>query len=337
MHKHPEEPHWKSNYGLAFDKQGPEAVEDCENVIYTFRIRNDNCAAKPVDFLDELEDGMIWATDGLRILDAIRDNAEINDYEGSRTLDIKGLIVPGSTTLEFSVVAKFEEGLGAKFGLSNGQTKIFKNKAVINYKILKESLEVAAPPLYTNEIQTTVTINDDKPKRVSVKGFTISNSCYKEERVYSVNITIDNPNSYDITGTALEVGFNEEFNYQTNSVTSTNNLLTGATTDTSEDGSLLFENISIRPGESNISFKVKAPPATGLIQDIDENGNPVIDDKGNPVWVALGVSFDFYKETSSGVCEDNMLVDANGYKEIPYCLTKGCVISNINTTPTLIK
>lgn len=323
--------------GLAFDKQAPLTAEDCENVTYTFRIQNTNCAPKTVDFFDELEDGMIWTVDGLQLPDAIRDNAMINAYEGIRTLDIKNLIVPGSTTLEFDVIAKFEDNLGTKFGLNHGDIKTFKNNAVINYKKLVNSVEEDADPLSANEVQTTVTINDNRPKRVVVKSFMVNNACYKENKTYTVTITIDNPNDYSIDNSILDLGFNEEFKYVTGTLTGTNNILSGTTTDSSEDGFVTLEDVSIKTGESTITFKVKAPAAADLIQDIDENGNLIFDKNSNPVWMALGIDFDFYKETSSSICDDTILTEANGYTELPYCLSKDCVISNVNVTPTIIK
>lgn len=323
--------------GLAFDKQGPLTAEDCENIIYTFRIQNTNCAPKDVDFFDELEDGMIWAVDGLKLPDEIINNATINAYEGGRTLDIKGLIVPGATTLEFSVVARFEDNLGAKFGLTDGDTKLFKNSAVINYKRLVNSVETDAPPLYTNEVETTVTINENSPKRVTVSNFNVNNACYREDKTYTVTMTINNPNDFSIENTLFDIGYNEEFRYVANSITGTNDILLGATTDSSNSGLLMLEGLSIKPGESTITFRVQSPALANLVQDVDESGTPIFDGNGDPVWMALGIDFDFYRETSSSVCDDMILIDANGYRELPYCLSKDCVISNMNVTPTIMK
>lgn len=326
-----------NEYGLAFDKLGPESVEDCENVVYTFRIRNDNCDTKYVNFFDELEDGMMWATDGLIIDDAIRDNAVINSYEGTRVLDIKNLAVPGTTTLQFDVIAKFDDDLGTKFGLGDGETKVFLNGAVINYKIIENNNEIDAPPLYTNKVQTTVTINNNKQQRAVIESFNLNTYCYKENRTYTVTVAINNPNNYNINDVILDISYNDEFIYKTNSINSTNNLLAGSSIYTDEEGLLSFEDISIKPGISTISFQMNAPAKTGLIQDIDENGDPVTDSKGDPVYTDLVVDFDFYKDNSVSVCEDNILIDANGLMEIPYCSTKSSVISNTNVTPKIIR
>lgn len=326
-----------NEYGLAFDKSGPEIVEDCENVTYTFRIRNDNCATKHVNFFDELEEGMIWNTDGLIIDDAIRDNAQINSYEGTRILEIIDLAVPGSSTLEFNVVAKFEDDLGIKFGLNGGDSKVFFNEAVINYKIIENDIEVNAPPLYTNRAVITANINNNKPKRVIVRDFTINNSCYRENNIYTATIIIDNPNDYDVRDAVLDISYNDEFDYIANSVTSTNNLLTGTTIYTDEEGLLSFENVGIKPGESAISFKIKAPIKTELVQEVDENGNLIMDDEGKIVYTTFIIDFDFYKDNSNNICDDNILIDANGLKELPYCMNKNCVISNIHIIPNIIK
>ncbi|MDH6309874.1 hypothetical protein M2451_002245 [Dysgonomonas sp. PFB1-18] len=321
--------------GLIFTKEAPSEVLVCQEVTYTFNIHNTNCSPKPVNFSDILDDGMIWVSGGLSVDDAAISSATINEYAGARELKIDNLMVPGSSMLSFRATAVFKDDAVAP--------KVYENQAVLEYKRIVDSGEVDADPLYSCDRLTAgcekTKVNalpvSNRPKRVEVKEFKVDNSCYKEDKTYTVTITLNNPNDDAIVNSLLDIGFNEEFTYVNNSLKSTpGTVLSGATIDASMEGLLFVEGFSVPSGQSTFTFEIKSPAKTALVQATDIDGNLLVDQNGDPVWVSLDVDFDFSNE-SSDICQDAIFIEANGAKELPYCSTKDCVISNKNVTPVI--
>jgi len=323
--------------GLIFTKEGPTEVLVCQDVTYSFSVINTNCESKPVNFSDELEEGMVWVIDGLSLDETILNNATVNEYAGTTSLNIQNLVVPGSTTLTFRATSKFKDDAVAP--------KVYENQGVLEYKRIVNSVEVDADPLYSCDRLTTgcektkvlANPSPNSPKRVDVTSFDVNNSCYREDQIIKVTVTVNNPNSYEIENCFLDVSFNEEFTYVNNSLKATpTSWFGGATIDASMEGLLMIEGFKLPAGSNTFEFEVKSPVKANLVQATDENGTLLYDSNGDPEWISLDVDFEFSSETTD-VCEDAIFTEAAGSKEIPYCSSKACIISNKNVTPRVKK
>lgn len=323
--------------GLIFTKEGPSEVLVCQDVTYTFNIYNTNCESKPVNFTDALQPGMVWVIDGLSLDETILNNATVNDYAGTADLTIDNLVVPGSSTLTFRATAKFKDDAEAP--------KVYENQGMLIYKRIVNSTEVDADPLYSCDRLTTgcektkvlANPSPNSPKRVEVTSFNVNNSCYREDQTIKLTVTVNNPNSTEINNCFLDISFNEEFTYVNNSLKTTpTSWLSGATIDSSMEGLLMIEGFKLPAGSSTFEFEVKSPVKANLVQATDENGNLLYDANNDPIWISLDVDFEFSSE-STDVCEDAIFTEASGSKELPYCTSKACIISNKNVTPRVKK
>lgn len=313
--------------GLSFVKQGASQIYLCQKVKYTFKIFNANCDDKFVNFTDILEDGMAWVPGSIELLsDDVKDLAVINDYGGTNTLSIKNLkVLGGSYTLIFTVDAIFT---------ADAVAKTYENQASIDYKMIVDGIEkdgslVSCDGLTAGtECQKTKTVALDTPNRpspVTVAG--TATSCFREGSKIKVSIELNNPNSYSIAQSFLDIGFNEDFAYIASSYAST---ISGTPSiDISESGLISVGNFSIPAGKSTVSFEVKAPNT--LTQDVDSAGNLIFDSTGKPVWMPLNLDFEFTNDTTD-ICEEAILSGANGEFELEYCSSLECIISNKNVT-----
>lgn len=312
--------------GLIFTKHGPSSILTCEEVNYTFRITNTNCAAYPVNFSDILPAGMKWVSNSLSVDDDAIVAATINSYGGSNTLGIENLIVPGTSTLTFRASAVFEMG---------APTGIYSNRADITYESMINSgtnvtlpscdrLSLGCEPTITNATEVT-----DRPEFLQLTEFKSDLGCYAEDKVVSVTIKIDNPNSYAFSSADMDISYNEEFAYVAGSLASTSGSL--GTIDDTEVGNIFAEGFTIPSGTTVITFNIKAPQKLALSYLKDENGNNILDDNGNPIVEPLEISVDFGLE-SDDICSQTSFSSLSGSFEVPYCLSKECVISNINVT-----
>lgn len=316
--------------GLIFTKQGPSSILTCEEANYTFRITNTNCAEYPVNFSDVLPAGMKWVFNSLSVNDSLVALATVNSYGGNDTLRIDNLIVPGGSTLTFRASAVFDEE--ATSGAYSNQASITyeSNLTIGTYVTLKscDRLSTGCMPTVTN-----ATAPPDRPKNVQLTEFKTNMSCYKEDKTVIVTIKVNNPNTTSFSDTDLEISFNEEFSYTANSLSYSGGTLG---TVTNVQGAIFAEGFTIPSGESTITFQIKAPTTDKLILQTDKNGNPILDAKGNPLIEPLDIIIEF-ASASEDVCSQGALTSLNGAFEIPYCISKECIISNKNVTSKINK
>jgi uncharacterized repeat protein (TIGR01451 family) len=317
--------------GLIFTKQGTSSILTCEAVNYTFRVTNTNCAAYPVNFSDVLPAGMKWVSGSLSVDDAAVSSATVNSYGGSNTLSIDNLSIPSASTLTFRALAVFDMG---------ASTGVYSNRANITYEsvinqgtnVTLQSCDRLTPgcmPTITNATEVT-----DRPLSLQLAEFKSDLGCYKEDNVVSVTVRINNPNSFAFSGSDLDISYNEDFSLVSGSLSYTAGSL--GTVDTSEAGNIFAEGFTIPSGMSTITFKVKAPQYSDLAYMEDADGNNILDVNGNPVVEPLNVSVDFGM-ASDDVCLQTALFSLSGSFEIPYCLSKECIISNVNVTSKIKK
>lgn len=317
--------------GLIFTKQGPSSILTCEEVEYTFRITNTNCAAYPVNFSDVLPAGMKWAFNSLSVDDTAVASAVINSYGGSNTLSIDNLNVPGASTLTFRASAVFDIG---------APTGVYSNRADITYEsvinpgtnITLQSCDRLTPgcePTITNATEVT-----DRPQFLQLAEFGADLGCYKEDKIVSVTIKINNPNSFAFSSADMDISYNEGFSYVTGSLSNTSGSL--GTVDVSEAGNIFAEGFTIPSGTTTITFKVRAPQKLALTYLKDADGNNILDENGEPIIEPLNISVDFGL-ASDDICLQTALSSLSGSFDIPYCLSKECIISNMNVTSKIKK
>ncbi|MDR2001481.1 MAG: hypothetical protein LBQ74_00455 [Prevotella sp.] len=312
--------------GLIFTKQGPSDILTCEQADYTFRITNTNCAPYPVNFSDILPAGMKWVSNSLSVDDEAVENASINAYGGGQVLAIDNLSVPGASTLTFRASAVFD---------MSAQAGAYSNRAGITYEsgiYPGQNITLESCDRLTSGCQPTITNATVAPNRPYPVELTIYNadiSCYKEGKTATVTIKINNPNSFSISDSDLDIAYNDEFSYVTGSLSSTISSLGTVTTD--ETGVIFAEEFTIPSGISTITFKVKAPDKSDLVYQEDENGDPILDDNGDPIVENLIIEFNIASSTAD-VCLQGALYNLSGLLDIPYCISKDCIISNKNVT-----
>ncbi|MDR3058511.1 MAG: cohesin domain-containing protein [Prevotella sp.] len=318
--------------GLIFTKQGPGSILTCEEVNYTFRITNTNCAPYPVDFSDVLPAGMKWVSGSLSVDDAAVSSSAINSYGGSNTLSIGNLSVPSASTLTFRASAVFD--MEAPTGVYSNRGEIVYESAINpGTNVMLQSCDRLTPgcePTVTYATEVT-----DRPQFLQLAEFGADLGCYKEDKVISVTVKINNPNSFVFSGSDLDISYNEEFSFVSGSLSYTAGGL--GTVDTSEAGNIFAGGFTIPSGITTITFKVKAPSKANLAYLKDENGVDILDSNGDPIVEPLDVSADFGLE-SDDICLQTSVTSLSGSFEIPYCIiSKECIISNKNVTSKIKK
>lgn len=314
--------------GLIFVKQAPQEAFLCETIEYTYRIINTNCSTKEVNFTDILPKGLKWKAGSLSLgNEAMGNNTQINEYGQSQNLSLKGIIVPSGGTLTYRARATFDDD--AISGEYSGRGKI-DYQIVENNQQFDRELE-SCDRLTAGCATTTVTAlaTPSRPLAVELQKFSPSTSCYKEDGITTMSITINNPNTFEINNVALNIEFNEEFTPVPQSLTS--NSVTGLNTAESFGNVILAQSLNIPSGVSTIKFQIQAPNKSGLINLTDASGKLILDQKGNPIIIPLTVSFGM-NTSPDNTCMDNVFNDVNGKLDLRYCISKNKVVSNINTT-----
>jgi len=305
--------------GLSFQKTAPLEVSLCEDVRYTFRINNTNCESKPVDIIDRLDPGMEWVLISIDEVNEADPDCIVRTYydNGEHVLDIQGLTLPGGKEYTFYATARFDT--------NETTTKEYYNQAELSYyrtvggiPMLQKILSCDLYSAYDRCTRTEVTGVYTGPRAERVTSTMNTTSCYRENGVVDVTITLNNPNvSESISQTIFSVDYNEEFTYVPGSLTADLSGVTesnmGMITDT-EGGvtvtsGFMFENLTIAAsGSYTITFKLRAPATeAGLAKD----------DVTNEI-LPLGVEY-LFETDDDDICLAGALLDATGNESIPYC------------------
>lgn len=283
--------------GLIFVKQAPVEVLLCEVVDYTFRSINTNCAPKEVEFTDTLPEGMVWVKNSLSAGGADVEDANISGY-GSRTLTVKGLMVPGGgSTYTFRASAIFAE---------NAVEGDYFNQGTIKYDKLgnPESLN-STDHLTGNALTKTIAKWSDRPKQI-VTTMTTDKSCFSMDKEIEVTIDMTNPN-LTLSDMFLSIDYDTNaFKLVTGSVKTSTGLTLGA--NQAQDGNIEYEDFILPTGANWVKFKIKA---SNNIADYD-----IDPATGYPRSITM--SYDLISE-SDDVCVSGASANSNGEKELPFC------------------
>ncbi|MDR1056072.1 MAG: hypothetical protein LBL90_09710 [Prevotellaceae bacterium] len=333
--------------GLSFVKQVKERdITTCDPVEYAFYIGNTNCDPVTVNFNDILPEKMKWEI-GSFGLDAVSSgnnpsfNPQINPATSGNgeELQIDGLIVPAKTILELRATALLDE---------DAPSTVYNNRASITYTIMENNTPVPKPPLYsedreTKDPYTSFRATWQQRKDEVVMNPVYSPAVYRADGEIEVTYTVSNTNA-DITDMYLNVDFNEEFAYVAGSCQITqvsgsavapvpvfvasgpddspNTLsIAGAS-----NGSVGFV---LPTGVMQIKFRLKAPPLSGIMDELDDNDQPT----GRKV--DLDIIYDF----TSGMadpCLQGAVKGLQGNKLIPYSAITH-IITNKNMSARILK
>ena len=323
--------------GLGFTKQSSAIeVTTCEPVTYTFIIFNTNCEDKYVSFKDELNQGMRWEYESLA-LDTINilhnPKLEVNDYEGNIKLEIKDLLVPGTSEIKLKATAIFDEN-------ANGGEYI--NRATIEYEkkimdaITGETKSVDRMTL--NEETSTFVYLQEERNELQIEVMT-SGEAYIANSIMEITYKIINPGE-EITDMFMDVDFNENFYYIKDSFTyqfggdeeggeSSNNAPT-AVNDAELNPNYLsiagdvdaIEGFTLPSGATYLRFKIKIPVFSNIGNELDEKDQPT--GHKEPLVITYEISSDM-----DDPCMIESMVRMSGDISIPYSSN---IITNKNIT-----
>jgi len=322
--------------GLSFVKQVDKRnFLTCEPVRYSFEIQNTNCAPKKVAFSDSLPEYMKWQEESFGLdseSDLLNPDFDPQIERDGQKLVIDSLVIPGSSVLTLSAMVLFDE---------DAPSGAYCNKAAIGYKQIIRNNEFdrlfySLDKETLDSLTTIIATHSKRHHKVEMTD-TYSKQQYKENDEIEVTYMINNPNAIPIMDAFLEINFNEEFTYISNSLQIEwiegeeynpapvlvagldpgTLIIAGAT-----DGSTGF---TLPTSKLKIKFKLKAPLASGLIDDLDENDQPT----GNKV--DLGIMYSVYSNMEDQ-CLLEAIADLNGEHSIPYKVSKSYIISNKNVT-----
>ena len=265
--------------GLSFVKQVTEKeIATCELVEYTFFIQNTNCDDKYISFTDILPSKMKWAAESIALdtVNVLHNQAiKLNNYGGSNTLTIDSLLIPGTTTVRLRAIAELDE---------DAPTGNYNNEAVISYDkgVLNPAGELISVNRETLDVNTTFhATQQEKSAQVQVSAI-IDKQKYNPDDEITVTININNPNTIPLTEMYLDVDFNENFTYVVGSLEVTETIESTSICALADLHTIFFagdcgsdySGFILPPGESAITFKVKAPTEEVLIFEENAQGEP---------------------------------------------------------------
>ena len=316
----PSEPPPVNNEGLAFVTRASEYddVPLCKEVTYTFLITNTSCTPRKVAFNDVLPSGMFWVDGTLNIDPAIVTNNGANVYANSQTLTIDSIFVAGGQTTSFSINAGFAD---------NASEGAYSSQAHIQYKryigTALTNIDLPSCDNYKPECQPTVInaiISGDRLNPLTVSPLLVDKTCFKAGDTLTVSFSVSNPNTTNaILQAGLSVNYNGTFTFEPGSLTT--DLLDVGTPDFYPEGDGFDLNGISNAGfeipasaTRNISFKLIAPTSSEIL--LDEDGNPVRDEGGQPVYAPLTIAFGF-SSFAEDDCSLALFEHAYGDKEVP--------------------
>ncbi|MDR0371774.1 MAG: hypothetical protein LBH80_08005 [Prevotellaceae bacterium] len=337
--------------GLSFTKKAPLKKLICEEIEYVYTIANTYCDTKYVNFEDVLPEGMMWVIDGLSLgSEAIDEKVTvINNYAGDKRLDIRNMVIPAGVELTFRATAIFKDDVE----IADVNGKLFGEKARIDYDYMVEGVNThgqlfscdASGGTSVDRCMTKTRVYpvNNKPKILTVSSFSASDVCYTPDGEIEFTLKVNNPNP-TLTDMVLDMDFTEGFTLVNNKISSPNVDLGNPVDEESEygktpfNGLISYEGFSLPSGESTFSFKISIPNKNALPIVCDENGNPVLNEKGETILAPLEVGFNFYSE-AVGDCMEAVTANLSGYKEISGCSsdTKTHIISNKHVTLKVVK
>lgn len=343
--------------GLVFVKYAnPTELLLCQEFQMTYRIINNNCSPKPVDFSELLPSDLKFVEETLSVdyQDALT-NATVSftsDAQGKH-LEIKDLMLKAGGETSLRIAVRFEMAATAQtYELAN---------ANINYDRLVNGIPSARIDLrgtdhYNGTYITYVKANPAtmRPEPVEISNMRTSTSCYVAENEIELTFDLNNTNTMvpngieDIGETELEIFYNEEFTFLSVETGTAAIVITDITSTLDPDdqipGNKLYKFSQIPKGKHSVKIRVKAPNRNGLIQDEETTGflpdgtpitQAIVDSNGRPVYVPLYVDFEF-NLSEPDECGDAMMARTSGSFAIDHCKEISSIFSNKNVTGKIV-
>ncbi|MDR1563137.1 MAG: hypothetical protein LBS54_08690 [Dysgonamonadaceae bacterium] len=325
--------------GLSFVKDVEEyEITTCKPVKYVFYIGNTNCNQKYVNFTDELPEGLTWKVNGVGLDAANVDNTslKINDYEGTNTLQIDSLIVPGESVLVFTATAVIDPNIGEYTGWRE-----WGNKAKIDYiQVIEDEdfpRELWSMDRYTHDEYTYFRAKwEERDETIELVAVPHPIK-YGHNSSIRVTLTVNNPNAEDIQETFLNLSWNEEFSFDETTLA-----ITGAGTTAIVDYEAGSHSILIAkdddgeggftiPGNNTpvvITFILTAPDKTGLVEEWDEVNDECVEMVNGDCKIRdLQVGYEFWSE-GGDECVIESMIDLDGEVKVPHRIPKTSIIIN---------
>ncbi|WP_128330383.1 hypothetical protein [Apibacter sp. HY039] len=234
--------------GLALTMQASDSVKLCDEVPYTFRVTNTNCASKEVNLSETLPEGMYWVAESVSVEEGTG-TPVINTYENTAQLSIQNIEVPGASTITVTGTARFTQTATAG-SYSSRASITYKNSS--NEDVTYQSCDLLAGCGNTT-VQALESVRLDP---VTVDKISADLSCISDDGTAKVTIQITNPNTA-LDYVTLSVNISDSFTYVDASLSSSPATLGGTTT--YEEGALTLEDFTLPNGTSTITFQIKAP------------------------------------------------------------------------------
>ena len=299
--------------GLSFTQQAtPQEVALCRDLTYTYRIGNINCEDKKVNFSVTLPAGMKWFANTLSIDSVNIDTTTvIHNYNDIASLIIDNLVVKGAQTTIFRAKVYFD---------MNATDGAYTNRAQIDY--LRIDSGIVIPISFKSDDRllgpgtaTTVTaLPAYRIEPLEILDFSINKECYTARDTLQATLTIRNPNFSAISDASVDVSFNEEFTYITNSLNCPTLSSVSVEPYYEGDGFTLEGpsngGFAIPSGIHTITFRLIAPNV--LENEYDINEVPLLDEGGYPRYAPLNVDFGFFSLSTDDECADAAFWNAYG-------------------------
>ncbi len=313
--------------GLIFTKQGTDNLLTCEEVNYTFRAVNTNCADKTgVTFVDELPSGMLWSPNSFSAAGLDIPDGNITGY-GTRTLTVTGLTIPGGgDTFTMRANAYFD---------TNATTGNYENRATLSGQTITSISSVDRLTGQNNTITHAVAPAGAIPQKVQTS-LSLDKSCIKENQEYVVTLTITNPNTsaYNFTDMSLALNYESQiFTFKPGSLVVSSNInMTNVITNEStivNDQMLLIDGFTLPAASSSTTPSVATIKYTVTSAALSSGA---YDYTSLTPLVVPKMSFGYDLETTAdGECLESAFTNATADIDVAYCTY--CVKDPVGGTP----
>lgn len=321
--------------GLVFVKTAASPVYTCQQVIFTYRIININCAHMPVDFTEVLPDKMKWVENSITVDNELSlENAVVTYSNDGKTIEIKDLVaLRGSQVTTLRITAAFD--MDAPGGFYSTEA------ARLNYTIIKEGVGLPSmlrgTDILSGNFITTIEAleSPERPLPIKIVSTTATEACYVADDEITFSIIFENPNNKVASDVEMDLFFNEEFTLKSFTAPTLTNVVNLTDNDPDADPGYRLYGFNIPAGTHIVTVVLTAPNAANLVPDVivNEDGTtqPALDSNGNPLYVQLGLDFSMSSDATD-VCDEAMFDEAEGGYAIDYCSSKNAIISNEHIT-----
>jgi hypothetical protein len=302
-----------------------ESVSTCDEIAYTFHLRNTNCLDKTIASLrDTLPNGMVWIVADSIALDNFNNSSNpdlVINYEGAdnNILVISNLIIPAGQTIDLRGKVKFKDDAAEGNYETRGTIRYEQIVSGVPTNKLWNSVCAFDLHPYTNEYVTLGEQLDNLSVAVST-----SRPNYVENNEITVTYVITNSNTMTITDMNLIVNYDAGFKYTASSFTNTSATPGTASADESgNEGCFTISGFSLATGTTTITFKLKAPATP--VQELDDGGSPISIGGGRYQIESLDLASESYSDMDDACVQQ--AIYWYGEKSLPYVMRQNLIIN----------